>query len=325
MPSLNNNNSRIQGILKIFSEFWRQELPTFEAQIKDLYRPMGGENFAREAKAAWKESVELPNFWAFGTPRIHSSAKDVTLTILWHAYQATLDINIFDRMDDQLKDAEEHMLGIIRRYAQLPHILFTEMLTGVPSLLPEIQPAYDGVTVFSTVDGDGNPRFGDAAGNTLTGSGFSSADLYRDMFRILQKFQQFLDPKNQIIFDTGTAAINNMSVIIPVGLQQAFATVLYGENFRIDSLNNTSESNVLKGDFEVHVNPRLTTANKWYAVLRHSYWKPFVLRRQTEPRAFWGNVENSDRAREYNEETLYSDQRIGVAPFSPFTIIEVTI
>lgn len=322
---VNNNNSRIQGILKLWSEFWRQEIPTFENQIKDLYRPMAGNSFAREAKAAWKESVELPNFWAFGTPRQRHAVKDVFLNVLWHPYQATLDINMFDRVDDQLGDAQAHMQGIIRRYAQLPHILFTEMLTAVPSLLPEIQPAYDGVTVFSTVDGDGNPRFGDAAGNTLTGTGFSKADLYHDLFRGMQKFQQFLDPKNQLIFDTDIASIRNFAVIIPVNMQEAFYSISYGDNFRIDSLNNTSESNVIKGDFDVYVNPRLTSSNKWYILLKHSYWKPFILRRDNEPESFWANMSNSDRAREYNEETLYSHQRIGVAPFAPFTIVEVTI
>lgn len=327
MP-IDQTNSLIQGIYRDFKSFWKEAYVLYEKIVNlTCYRlPGASDSSARFAKYAWKESVPAPQFWNFDEGRQHQMFGDVQITVPVHPYELTVDVRRFDREHDQLgaEDARAQIQQGVNRYAQLPQIFASEQLNGAADKLPQLENAYDGVSLFSTTDGDGADRFGASGGNIVNGSGVSFADFQNDLWTAQQRYLTFLDPAGEILFGEEEVSFMKMHIIAPKELNQTAHSVAEAEYLRIDDSNQVSQTNILKGTFQVHIFNYLTDSSDWYVILEHPHkvWRPFALR-QNEIDSVWADMTNSDRSREQNFESLYTSQNTGLSVLCPFVIIKI--
>ena len=332
MPNIQNVNSREQGMYRQLDGMWEQIFPDFQKQYENFFLDLGTEGqagLARTAKFAWKESLPFPKRWDRGQPRQHQAFKDTTITVPLYRYETTLDVDIDDAADDQLgsDSAQRHMSLAVRRYLNLIMKLYSEYLNGATSLLPSLETAYDGANLYATTDGDGAARFGVTNGNLLSGTDSGTVTkqgMVTDLFNAHRQFIQYQDTANEIIFDSNDCSIENFVVSVPQTMAQVANEVSESEYLRFEgSTDGGIQNNVVKGRFEYEVNPYLTDNDNYFITLKHPYWKPMVKRQDKDVQSIWGDRSNSDKAKEYNVETLYTDVRNGVGVWAPFTTIKI--
>lgn len=323
MPSVNNIESRRAGILADLKETWRQDMPKWEQVTNLLVRKLAVTNL-REASYVWKESLPFPSYWPYGMGRKKKTFRDRRITInLWN-YELSIPWQGFDADDDQLGDMKTHVQSAVDRYGQLPITLFTEYFNGTAIEQPYLSYPYDGATLFSATDGDGNARLGATGGNIITGTGATTSGVLHDFAVAQQRFMSFVDPtSSKPFFDEAMVGYDKMVAIIPKELNEIFQKATKAEFIKTDPGNMTSETNYLKGTFEYRINPFLSDTSDWYIVLNHRYYKPFVYRAPGDVSSIIADASNSDHARETNEFVLYTHVRLGLAPYFPGSIIKV--
>lgn len=322
MPVVNNTRSLIAGIQDHLKETWRQSIPVFRKQQELLVRFLPNSNI-RNAQWVWKESVPFPSRWDYGKPRQYKLFKDRYISVGKYNFELSIPWSRFDEEDDQLDDLKPHVEAAVKRYAQLPDVMLSEYFIGTASLNPAILNAYDGVGLFSTVDGDGANRFGVSSGNILSGYPLTVADVVHGVMAAQRQWMKMLDPTAlKPIFTPDDVSLKNITVIGPPEANEVFLKAAESEYLRTDPTNTVSESNVLKGTFAWETNPYLTDASDWYAVLKHPYWKPFVYREPSKVESIIADLNNSDRARETGEYSLQTLIRTALAVWMPLTIIK---
>lgn len=323
MPILDNTNSLRAGILRDLRDTWKNRAPVFEKQ-QALWTKFIPYKNLRKAEFAWKESLPFPKPWKYGTGRTYQILKDRKIDISYHAYELSIPYNYYDAEDDQLGDMKPHIQSAVDRFLMIPDKFIAEYLNNSASLLPSISNAYDGVVIFSAVDGSGAARFGVTGGNIITGSGAGTvAAFVQDLAAAQRRFLDFLDTAGQQIYNEEMVAYTSLHAVIPNSLNEIAQKASKSEYLRIDLGNTVSESNFVKGEFTYHINPYLTDTSDWYVVVDHPYWKMFAYRSPKDIRQIFADFSNSDRAREYNEEALMADVRVGIGPWAPFTAIKV--
>ena len=321
---LSNIQSRAAGVQAELSRTWQYRFPVFEKQQNALIRQLPYTNL-RNAPYVWKEVAPTVVPWPYGTTRTHQSFQDRKIELDIFPYNLSIPWSQWDEEDDQVGDFRPSVQKCVDRYLQLPDRLFTEYLNGTASLNPEIKLAYDGAAMFSATNGDGAARFGATGGNIINGSGFTPADVLHDVAIAQQRFLNFKDPANEILFGEDGVEYKDMLCIIPQSLNEIFQAATQSEFLRRDTMNATSESNYLKGTFEFRINNRLTDQNDWYIVLENHDWKPMIYRSPKDIRSIIADYNNSDHARETNEYVFYSDVRVGMGLWCPFVIIKVNL
>jgi hypothetical protein len=323
MPLVNVQQSLKAGVLRDLMEFWKQSIPTFRKQQEVLMKTLPFTTI-RNASYPFKESLPFPKLWNYGTPRSHRSFQDRVIQLNLVPYELTIDWSIWDEMDDQIRDLRQHVQMAVNRYGQLPDVLISEYFNGVASLNPDLALAYDGVNLFSTVDGDGLDRFGSTGGNIIVGSGLTVAGIIHDIARAQRRFLDFLDPTaKKPIYSPDEVKFSSLHIIGPNEANEVFQKASNSEFIKIDTTNNTSESNYIKGTFQYHLNPYLTDTSDWYVVVQHPYWKPFIYREPQSIESIVGDQSNSDRSREFKEAMFYTDIRSRLGIMFPGTIIKV--
>ena len=325
MPNIIDNTNSLQiGIQSVLAETWRQQLPVFQEQ-QDLFLRRLPDTGQRTSEYPWKESLPFPVPWPYGKGRTYQSFKDRKIAISIFPYELTIPFSGWDEEDDQLGDMRSHLQETARRMHQVPDKMIAEYLVGVADLNPNIKNAYDGVQMYSAVDGDGTDRFGVVGGNIIAGSGVSNtAQIIDDLYTAQQRFIDFMDPSGESpIFSPDDCKFENLVVIIPSALNQAFREISKAENLRVNVSNSVSESNTLVNSFEYRINPYLTDNSDYYITLKHQYWKPLIFRGPDNLRQIFADFNNSDKAREYNEYAIHTDVRYGMGPWVPFTTLKV--
>ena len=322
MPTVNIQNSLLAGVQKDLLDFWKQPTPAFEVFKKLMTYPMAWKPI-RNMPLAWKESIPFVSLWPYGDGRKYKTFKDRVMYAQIFNYELSIPFSKFDEEDDQLGDLRAHVQMCVQSYKKLPTILTMEYLNGVAVYNNTLLNAYDGVSVFSDVDGDGAARFGATGGNIVTGSGVTVAAVLKDFAVAQQRFMAFQDPTAGLpIFAEGDADYKNMVAIIPTSLNEVFQKASNAEMIRTDLTNNTSESNYLKGTFRYEISPYLTDTSDWYIVLEHPYYKPFFYS-EKPMESIVADMSNSDRSREYNENTIYTHVRNRIGVWFPGVIIKI--
>jgi len=323
MPIAVNTESLKAGVINELMETWRQQFPVYEKQQEVLMRQLKYTNI-RNASYPFKESLPFVKLWNYGMPRQYQTFKDRVLTMNIVPYDLTIPWSGWDEEDDQLGDMRTHVQMAVKRFLMLPDVLASEYFNGTADLNPSLLTAYDGVSLFSATDGDGAARFGATGGNIITGSGLTVSGIVQDFASVQQRIMAFVDPTaGKPIFSEEDVAYKNLFVIAPKEANQVFQKASQSEFIKIDNTSNTAESNYIKGTFEYSLNQYLTDTVDWYVVMRHSYFKPFAYRGPKDVRTIAADMMNSDKAREYNENALYSDVRTRLGPFFPACIIKV--
>ena len=311
------------GILDHLSKTWEQPYPEFDEAVKLLTYSLPASTL-RTAPYVFKESVGFPNYWPIGDSRQAQGFRDRMLEITLRAYELTITWNAFNSIDDQLNDLKAHVQTAVNRYKQLPYILCSEYLNGVADLNPSLSNAYDGAALYSAVDGDGAPRLGATGGNIITGSGLTVAGVLKDLASAQRRFMAFRDPTgNKPIFDESSADYTRLTIIGSPEANEVLQRASKSEYLRVDLLNTVSESNFMKGTFKYKINPYLSDSSDLFVFIEHPYWKTFAYRPPTSPAAAYSDINNSDRARWFNEEGFYTHVRLGIAPFFPCATIKI--
>jgi len=323
MPVVDNTYSLRAGILNDLMDTWKNKAPIFEKQQNLLVKFLPHKNI-RKATFVWKESVPFPKPWSYGAGRTYQTIADRYIQVSYTPYELSIPYNYHDYEDDQLGDLRSHIETAVDRFLMLPDKFLSEYLNNSASLLPSINNAYDGVAIYSATDGDGAARFDATGGNIITGSGTgTSAAILYDVMAAQRRFLNFKDTQGQPIFREEDVALDKLHLIIPNALNEVVQKAAKAEFIHMDGASVTAETNFLKGTFKYHLNPYLTDSSDYFIALEHSYWKPFIYRSPKELRQIFSEFSNSDRAREYNEEALMADIRVGMGPWSPFVTIKV--
>lgn len=318
-----NVNSLLAGIKADLKETWRQVVPTWEKEQATLFKRLPASNL-RNASYVFKESLPFPSLWPYGMGRKEQSFMDRKIDVGYWPYELSITWNGFNAQDDQLGDFKSHTSSCINRYKALPYTLAMEYFNGTAVELPYLGLTFDGASLFSSTDGDGNNRLGVSGGNLLTGSGCTPEGVMNDLAAVQRQFMSFVDPTaGKPIYDGATADYLKMIVIVPKEMNYILQKLSEAEYIKVDPSNNTSESNYFKGKIQFQINQLLTDTSDWYVVLEHEFYKPFVVRDMAELESFDQNPQNSDKARQTNEYGIYTHTRFGMAPFFPGSIIKV--
>lgn len=323
MPVVDNTYSLRAGVLKDLMETWKNKAPVFEKQQKLLVKFLPYKAL-RKASFVWKESLPFPKPWPYGKGRTYQTLKDRLIQVSYTPYELSIPYNYYDLEDDQLGDQKTHIEKAVERFLMLPDKFIAEYLNSSASLLPAINNAYDGVALFSTTDGDGSDRFSASGGNIVTGSGGgTAAAVLHDVLAAQRRFLTFKDTAGQPIFSEENVTLDRLSVIVPNALNEVLQKATKSEYIHMDTGSITAESNFAKGTFKYHLNPYLTDSVDYYVAVEDPYWKAFVYRSPKALRQIFSEFSNSDRAREYNEEALMADLRVGIGPWIPFVFIKI--
>lgn len=323
MPLSVFDRSLVAGIQEDLSATWKREMPNFERVLAPLVKKLPYTSI-RNATYVWKDSLPFPSLWEYGKSRVYKMLQDRQLKLSKVNYELTIPWSKFDEEDDQLGDMKSHILLGVKGYGRLPMKLVSEYFNSVAVLNPSLNLCYDGVNLFSDVDGDGNARFGVSGGNILTGTGATVAGVLHDMARAQQRYLSMVDPTAGLpIFDEEAVSYEKMIAIIPNSLNEVFQKATKAENIRISNDNNTSETNYLKGTFQYRINPYLTDTSDWYVVVDDPFWKPFIYVAPKSIESIIADVSNSDIARERNENIFYSYIRNSLTPYFPATTIKI--
>lgn len=313
----------LAGIKANLKEMWRQTVPTWETEQETLFKRLPADNL-RMATYVFKEALPFPKLWMYETGRQYDSFMDRKIDVSIFPYQLTVTWNGFAADDDQIGDFQEHAKSAIDRYKALPYTLAMEYFNGTALQLPWLALTYDGASLFSSTDGDGNDRLGVSGGNILTGSGVSPEGVMNDLAAAQRRFMAFLDPTARMpIFDGKAADYSKMIAIVPTAMNAIMKKVSEAEYIKSNLANIVSETNFFKGQIEYQVNQLLTDSSDWYIVLRHPYYKPLVSRDMSKLESIDQTPQNSDRGRETNEYGVYTHTRLGMAPFFPGCILKV--
>lgn len=324
MPIINNANSIRPGIQAALSKTWEQEFPAYKEQKAWLLHYLPWVNI-RHAEYGFKERVSMVKPWFYGTGRKYQVFRDRKITISLFPYDLTQMWSGWDAEDDQLGDLPAHVATAMNRFVQLPDTLYSEYLTGVPSMNPALNLCYDGVALVSTVDGDGAARFGVMGGNIVMGSGVAThAQILTDIKSVRRRFLSMQEPVTGMpLHPPEAVSYDRIRFIIPTALDGIFKALADQDLIYSDPGINTAQSNFLKSKVKFGINQYLTDASDYYAVIEHGYWKPFAYRGPETIDQIQGDVSNSDHAREFNEITSYSHCRVGMGPWAPFTIVKI--
>lgn len=316
MPSVvSPQYSLLAGVIDALAKTWEQPFPEYDSLVKLMALTLP-QTSLRTAPYAFKESVGFPIYWPIGEPRSAQGFKDRVIEITNRAYEMTITWNIFNKIDDQLKDLLPHVQTAVQRYKLLPIILMSEYLNGVPSYNPSLQNCYDGAVLYSATDGDGANRLGVSGGNIVTGDGLDPSGVLKSLAKAQRRFLEFKDPTGEKpIFDEASVDYTKLTIIGPPAANEVLQRASKSEYLRVDPLNTVSESNFMKGTFKYYINPFLTDSSDLFVFAEHPYWKAFAYRAPKSPEVVFGDKNNSDRARWYNEEGIYTDIRLGIAPF----------
>lgn len=326
MPSIISNTQSLRaGVQAELKDFWRQKMPVYQKQQALFLRQLPDTNL-RNVPYVFKESLPFPKLWPYGKGRTYQAFQDRILYMNTVPYDLTISWSEWDERDDQLGDLKQHVQSAVNRYGMLPDRLIAEYLNGAASLNPSLLTAYDGAAIVSATDGDGAARFGATGGNIVTGSGLSPAAIVHDLAVAQQRFLSFLDPTAKLpIFDADEAAYSKLECVIPKTLNEIFQKASESEYIKLDGSLTMAEGNYMKGKFTYHINQYLTDTSDWYVIMNHSFWKPFIQRAPGKIENVIADSSNSDRAREYKENAMFTDLRTRIGPLFPGVIIKINL
>ncbi len=325
MPIINNDNSRLAGVIDAVSETWQNRYPVFQEMQNLMFHNVPYTNI-RNAEYVWKEALPFPKKWDYGRGRTYQTFLDRLITCRVMPFELSIPFNLYDERDDQLQDVRKHVSKSVERFHMISDRLFSEYLNGARSLNDRLEVAYDGGGLFSATQGAGGaPRLGVAGGNIVTGSGTTPDAILADVATVQARLLDMQDEEGQPFFTEADVDYDKLVVIGPNRLNESLQKASKSEFIKSDPANITSESNYQVGTWQYKLNPYLTNQNDLYVVVNNDYWKPFIHRSPDGEgiRSIFADFNNSDRARNTNEAAILTDVRIGLTPWFVGSIVKI--
>ena len=267
---------------------------------------------------AYYESAPHAKQWIRGEGIPTKGFKSVTFTVTNLDWGIKIPWHRNDREDDQINGLMDRAADAGRSMGTLPERVFFQIITAGTDadLLSSIPNAPDGVALYN-----GSSRFGDAAGNILTGTGVASSDAVRDdYYSALEKIMAFQDTEGEPLFDE--TFFSTITCVYGVGNSKVFeeaflqGRVVEGSATPTNIIQDASRMPTLIAS------PRITD-NDWFVFAGGQAARAVFqqVRRDTEE-VVW-DAGNSDEAREFKREAIGWNSRAGYGVNIPYSTVQV--
>lgn len=241
-----------------------------------------------------------------------------------------------DLADDRTQNLVNRAGDVGASYALLPERVLFQIITGRtdPLLLPTIPNCPDGVGVYSTVDGAGNPRYGVTDGNIVSGGGVGDPQTIRDNFFTVQTRQrQFLDTESTypLFGDDFTKAgfvvaynVANDQVFREAFKQERSLSIVRNVAGTENVAVGTPDNIVIASGIPIFLRPTVfITDNDWYVFAIASEVKPVYQQYRQAPEMHVQTRDNSDIGRRNKILGWYWDGREGYGCNEAFGTVKV--
>lgn len=287
-----------------------------------LVMELGLPSDKRQEIYGYPESAPTIDYWQRGEPIPRETGKIVTFEVPNDSFGKAFDFHEDDLNDvGKVLGAQAWVRALAGRGAQLPERITFQLIdsTTDPKLLPGIPLAPDGVGLFSSLDGDGNPRFGYSGpgsekGNIVVGAGYSP-DAIRSTFldKVLPYYFGAQDTKGQPLNDQ-TEIESNLVVVASSKFAGAFGKAFQqGRTLEEGTVGAAATTNfILDGGYKITLwVTQRKSATSWNVFAPNAGPKPLLQQARLSLRTIDEDRSNSDRARNTKQNAFQVDLRHG--------------
>lgn len=225
----------------------------------------------------------VPQMRPWGSGRLAKGLTSESYSVENHKYEATIEVDRDEFSDDQLGQIRIRVRDLARRSATHPDKLLAVLLANGDQSGYE---GYDAVEFFS--DSHPNTEAGNQS-NVLSVEVTDSSDVSTDDFGSC--YQQAVQTLLAIKDDQGEPINEDLSgliAVVPPALWYPAKQALLAETI-------SSSSNILAGEAQVAVFPRLTDGTTWFLCRTDTEVRPFIFQ-DREPLEFSSLAEGSEEA-----------------------------
>jgi hypothetical protein len=323
-------NTLTAGIRADFADAYRQSYEAVAARLSSVM-DLGIPSDKLTELYAYFQSAPYPRIWtrgqgipadAFGSVQFSCTNRDFGIRIEWHEN---------DREDDLTRSLMERAREAGRNFATLPERIFFQVLLNSTDndLLPAIPTAPDGAAMYATTAG-GSARFGITNGNLLTGTGVaSSAAIRNDFFGAVEQMRGFQDTESQPLWSDNVLD-KGFTVIFGVHNWQVFAEAF--QQGRTLAAATSAQSNaavtniIMESGLKIDLWPtqRIPSSDDdFYVFSKGAPHKAVFQQLRRALRESYGNMDNSDSARETKIEHVQWDSREGYGVMLPYQTVKI--
>ncbi len=251
--------------------------------VNPIWRELATVVRSNSSSESYRWLGTVPQMREWGSGRLAKGLRSESYSVENNKYEATIEVDRDELADDQLGQIVVRVRELARRAATHPDKLLATMLenggsTGYTS--------YDGVTFFSSSHESGDSG---TQSNDLSFDASNPSSVTADEFA--ESYQQAVETLLSYKDDQGEPMNNDLGklvVLVPSVLwyraKQALTADMLG-----------SSTNILSGEAQVIVFPRLTSSDKWYLCRTDVEVRPFIFQ-DREPLEFTALVEGSEES-----------------------------
>lgn len=242
----------------LFGSQFNQSVAVIDAQMSPIIMPMDlGDHQGNKVTLDWLGASPQMRRWV-DEKRAIGLAK-YTIDVVVERFEATVEIDL-----DALRDArgniyEPRIREIAQNGTRLPYNLVSELIRG-----GETGSAYDGQNFFDTDHSEGDSG---AQSNELTGTGTSEAQITADYYSAKSAMMGFKDDKG--------VPLHPYDFRPQIWIPNDATLIQRFKKLQTASLVSSGETNVLKGEFDLVIDPQFTDANDWYMHRTDTIMKPY--------------------------------------------------
>lgn len=323
-PLISGSDLRTLGLDSLMQDLYQTQRDAVDKDIRALYSIV--EAKTNEVKFAALFDVPVPQLWTPGDGIPWQSIDSFTHSLTVLKFAMALPWEIDDEEDDQLGAIPARVGELAGEFANLPIRAAVDLITGTASLLETVPSAYDGSALHIS-----STRFGNAGGNTISGSGTGSPTaIQTDFYGVKARLKSFFraTATAEPFWDTGATddhskwlLVASAEAVIDQNFHAAFVP-----NITIDITGVAGVGNALaKNQPRVKHWSRLSGSD-WYAFYTGSESrKPFIMaeRHDSPVMLEFSQSSGSDWANEYDRKGVGWKQRVAFGVFSPESTVKV--
>ncbi len=330
----------------------RSFIPGLRAELLGTYRRMYETQRARLARVMtldlpstrrtefyffWQSAPHMIR-WAYGESMGESGFKGIRFNITNVRWGRAISWQADDRADDQTNSLLQQARGLGESAALLDERVFfqimqgtsdADLLTGAGGVPGNddteggIPNAPDGQSLFATTRDGSNARFGATDGNLLTGtavtSGPTESTMRTDYWTVREQFGLFQDTEGQPLFNSRD--LENEAVFILAMNNWEIASQAFKRSVIPVSSAGVSDELSAEGlSPTVWPSPYITT-DDYYTGLAAAAAKAVFSQTRESINEVVATMENSDLARQTDEESIRFKLRKGFGVAEPYSLI----
>lgn len=270
-----------------------------------------------------------PHFarWAYGEPMSEESFKGIQFEVPNHRWAKAISWQADDLADDVTRSLLTHARGLGQSAAMIDERVFFQILLGSTDndLLPSVPNAPDGSSLFA---GTSSTRFGATDGNivTATTTGVTEDEIRTNYWTARQRFRLFQDTKGQPLLNDGVVD-GPALVIFNAANESTFAAAFQRSTFPVPSEASAgagvSDEIAASGKTPTLRPTQRITDDDWFVFLTSVQLKPIFSQAREALREVIANMQNSDLARQFDEESIRFKMRKGYGVALPYGAIQI--